>query len=44
MRIFDSKDGITYWTPDVARDIIPLKDFKWDDTWAHVNEIGADNA
>ena len=44
MRIFDSKSGITLWTPDMARDIIALKEFKWDDHLVIVNEIGADTA
>ena len=42
--IFDSKDGVTSWTTDLARDILALCDFKWDDTLVHVNEIGGDNA
>ncbi len=44
MRIFDSRAGMTYWTPDMARDIIALKEFKWDDHLVIVNEIGADTA
>ena len=44
LRVFDSKEALTYWTTDLARDILPLKEFKWDDTLAQVNAIGAEHA
>ena len=44
LRIFDSKDGVTYWTTDIARDFPPLEDFKWDHTLSHVNELGVEHA
>ena len=44
MRIFDSKDGIKFWTADIAREIKRLSDFPWDDTLTHVNEMGLDPA
>ena len=44
LRVFDSKDAITYWTTDIARDILLLQDFKWDDTLAQANEIGTERA
>ena len=44
MRIFDSKDGMTFWTTDIAREIKPLSEFPWDDTLTHVNELGLDRA
>ena len=37
--IFDSRDGLTLWTPDEAREIEDFKDFPWDDTLIHVNEM-----
>ena len=44
MRIFDSKDGMNFWTTDIAREIKPLCGFPWDDTLIHVNEVGLDRA
>ena len=40
LRVFDSKEALTYWTTDLAREILPLKEFKWDDTLAQANAIG----
>ena len=44
VRILGRKAGMACWTPDMARDIIALKEFKWDDHLVIVNEIGADTA
>ncbi len=35
--VLDSKDGITCFTSDAAREMVGLKDFPWDDTLTHVN-------
>jgi hypothetical protein len=42
IRIFDSKSGIIFWTPDLARGVIAFKELKWDEHLVFANEIGAD--
>ena len=44
VKLFDSKDGITFWTMDLARGIKLFTDFPWDDTLVHVNEMRNDRA